>query len=153
MKQKPNIFKAIIFSIIGTIIFGIVFIFFSMIGAFIIQMMMNNKLISFLADFLYYRGDTPGLVTLTISAFIAFNAVTSVMEKINKDTKTEGLSCILIGSYIAIIQAACLIINFVCRSPFFINIAQVLVGIALISEGKDTMSIEHEVSTDKEVSP
>lgn len=145
MKPKPHIFKAILFSLLSLIVFGLAYILTFLIVGGIIYLLTLIPIVNKLIGWLFYiRGDTPNSMLILLSTIIAYVVTTEIHERIIKDDPTTGLSCILTGSYIALLQIASLIINIMYGDPFFINIVQIIAGISLIVHGKNTMSIESE---------
>lgn len=140
MREKPNIVNAILLSFFAFFIFFIVHILCSIIVAFIILMISKIPLIGTLVEWLFRaRGDTPGMFTILLSAFISYAVTTEVLERLNSNVKTEALSLILTGSYVLLIQAISFLINLVNGDPFFINIVLIISSISLIFRGKERM--------------
>ena len=138
--MKPNVFKSIITSIAAFILFFLLFTLSFLAIQLVFLLLSKIPIVNTILAWLFKaRGDTPSLFSLFLSAVISYTATTTLMEKINKDEATEGLSIILSGSYIFIIQSISLIINLVSKNSFLINIVLIVSSIFLIVRGKDKL--------------
>lgn len=138
--MKPNVFKSIINSIAAFIVFFLLFTLSILAIQLVFLLLSKIPIVNTILAWLFkVRGDTPSLFSLFLSAVISYTATTTLMEKINKDEATEGLSIILSGSYILIIQSISLIINLVSKNSFLINIVLIVSSIFLIVRGKDKL--------------
>lgn len=138
--MKPNVFKSILFSILSFLVFFLSFLISSFAILFVFGILSRIPIVNTLLGWFFKsRGDTPSLLTLFLSAVISYVATTSLVEKISKETATGGLSLVLSGSYILIIQSISLIINIVSGGPFIINIVLIVSSISLIVRGKNNL--------------
>lgn len=136
--MKPNVFKSILLSVVAFIVFFLCYILSSFVILFAFGILSKIPIVNTLLGWLFHsRGDSPGELTVILSAVISYVATTSLVEKISKETATGGLSVVLSGSYILIIQSISLIINIVSGGPFIINIVLIVSSISMIVRGKN----------------
>lgn len=141
--MKPHIFRAILSALLLVLVFSFSFILTFLIVGSIVYILIKMPILGKLIDWLFYfRGDTPDFLVTAISAIIAYVASTEVSERINKDAPTIGLSCILVGSILALFHIPSLIINLIYHGNVMANIIQLVAGIGLIVHGKNEWEIK-----------
>ena len=136
MSSKPKVFKAIITSLLAYAIFSAVYFIVYLIFGLAIDFLLEIPVIGWLIDLLFFfRGDTPDMMLSLLSPGIAYLVTMAAQLKINKETPTRGLSCILLGIFIMLLHIVSLIINLIYGDGIFKNIIQAIAGFFIFSSG------------------
>lgn len=133
---KPKVFKAILTGLLGIAFFATVYILTSLIVGGVIYILMKIPLIDNLVGwFFYIRGDSPDLMLAILAPTIAYTLTKWLLVTINKDSPTQGLSCIVAGVIITIIHILSLILNLIYGESILFNISQAIAGLVLFLFG------------------
>lgn len=136
MSNKPKVFKAFITSLLAFIVFSVIYMVAYLIIGGAIYLLSKIPLIGRLVDLLFFfRGDTPDMMLSLLCPGIAYLVTMAAQEKINKETPTRGLSCILLGIFIMILHIVSLIINLAYGDGILKNVIQLIAGFIIFSNG------------------
>lgn len=136
MQNKPKVFQAIATSLLMFVAFYIVYLLTYLVAGGVIYLLTNIPLIRNLVGWLFsIRGDTPDMMLSLLCPGIAYLATMVMQEKINKDTPTRGLSCILLGLIIVPLHIISLIINLIYGNGILSNVVQIIAGSAIFYNG------------------
>ena len=136
MQNKPKVFKAIFTSALAFIIFSVVYIVAYLIFGGLISLLLKTPLIGQLLNSLFHiRGDSPMLMLSLLCPGIAYSITMYTQSAVNKDAPTRGLSCILLGIGIVLLQTISLVVNLIYDEGIWSNIVQIITGCIFFSAG------------------
>ena len=136
MKNKPKVFKAITTSLMAFAIFSVVYFLVYFLCGLAVNLLLEIPVIGKLVSLLFFfRGDTPDMALSLLSPGIAYFVIMAVQQKINKDSPTRGLSCILLGIFIVLLHIISLIINLIYGAGILKNVIQIVAGFVIFSNG------------------
>ena len=129
MQNTPKVFKAILTSVLGSCIFFLSYLLSYLIVGGILYLLSEIPIIGNLVDLLFYfRGDSPDLMLSLLCPAVAYGATIITQEFINNDAPTRGLSCLLIGVGIVLLQVICLVLNLYYGEGVWTNIVLIITG-------------------------
>lgn len=141
--KKPITWKTILHAIIGTIIFYSVYIFSGLIlGVIFLILLYIPILNNLLSAFFHFRGDAPSIVIVMVGAFAGYSLSKSAIAKLSQNIRSNGVSHIITGAIITLIQLCSLVTNLLQSEYGSILqcIILVIVGIVFISSGTGVVS-------------
>ena len=128
-KESKSIFRAILISFLGLLIFylvsGVVAALLAVIGYLLYQI----PLLRFL-----FKSWIGGLFSQDsmFAPICGYLVTLAIFRKLSKGKGTADLACVLLGAYLLIISAICLILNLIYGNSVWINIACGISGIVFI---------------------
>ena len=132
-ENKPTIWKAIIFTIPGALIFlfsrTLLALLIGMLGVIISKIPILGNLLGFILDL---RGDSLSTFAIIISISVAYFFTTFIQNKMMKDAPTNILSRRILGVIIALIHIFSLIVNISEGNSFFINIICIIASLVFM---------------------
>lgn len=136
MQNKPKIFKAILTSVLGFFAFTLSYLLAYLIFGGIIYVLLKIPLIGRLIDLIFFfRGDSPDLMLSLLCPGVAYFVTMSLQEKINKEAPTRGVSSVLLGIFIMLLNIASLIINLIYGDGILKNVIQIIAGLVIFFGG------------------
>lgn len=136
VQTRPKIFKAILTSVLAFIIFFVVYFLVYIICGLAIDLLLGIPVIGWLIDLLFFfRGDSPKLVLSLLSPGVSYWVTIIIQEKISKDAPTMGLSCILLGVGVALLQVLSLVLNLIYGESIWTNIVLIITGCIFLFNG------------------
>jgi hypothetical protein len=136
MKSKPHIFKAFITALLAAIIFIISYIVSYLVVGGIIYLLSKIPLIGKLVNLLFYfRGDTPDMLLAILCPGVAYYVTMAAQKAMNKESRTRGLSCVLHGVCIVLLQIVFIVINLIYGDGILKNVIQAIAGFVIFSNG------------------
>ena len=138
MKEtKPRVFKAIMTALLGLTVFGLVYLLSYLIIGGIINLLLQIPVLDKLIGWIFrLRGDTPDMMLSILSPILAYYCTIAAQASINKDKPTRGLSCVLIGIIIMVIQVLSVFINLIYGDGILKNVTQAIAGFIIFAYGK-----------------
>ena len=136
MQNKPKVFKAIITALLASIIFITSYLLTYLIVGGVLYLLVRMPLIGKLIDLLFFfRGDTPDMALALLCPGVAYYVTMFAQAAMNKETRTRGLSCVLHGAGIVLLQVISIVINLIYGDGILANITQLVAGFAIFSGG------------------
>ena len=136
MSNKPKVFKAFVTSLVAFVMVSVVHFVVYLLCGLTIDLFLKIPVIGWLIDLLFFfRGDTPDMALSILSPIIAYFVTLGVQEKMNKETPTRGLSCVLLGILIILLHIVSLIINLIHGDGILKNVIQIIAGYVIFNGG------------------
>lgn len=143
MNEKPKVFTAILLAILGFFSFALSYLLSYFVLGGIVYGLSKIPLLGKLFDFIFFlRGDSPDLMLSLLCPGIAYMATIAILNALTKSNSTMGLSCIIIGVCIMLLQAIALVINLVYGEGIWKNIVLIIAGFMLLSSGSGNIKEE-----------
>lgn len=134
---KPNIIKAILSAILALLAFGLTYILARLIiSLLIISLQSCVPVIGMLIN------SPENILPDTLPAAVAYLLTVQLIEKCNKNSGTQALTCSITGISIIVIHILSLILNLRYNESIWLNIVQGYAGICLFSHGRSIKSKE-----------
>lgn len=133
MVEQPSIIRAIFLSFFGLILFYFTNFIVALILGIIIYFLARIPIISIASKWLS-RFLSPDSYLIPICGYFA---TLFVIGKLSKEKATADLSCVLLGAYLLLISAVCVVLNLIYGNAIWINIIYGITGIVLIVRKSD----------------
>lgn len=125
--EKPNILKAIIFSILAFLGFYLAMLIIALILSVVFLVLSKIPIVSIIVSKIDYE-----YITVLFSGVIT----KVIIEALNKNIPTRKIAFILTGIYLIILNVVSLIANIAYREAILTNILVIIAGIIFFIRGK-----------------
>lgn len=134
-REKGSIFSAILFSMLGTILFYIIYgLLFLLIG--LLLLAISN--LPILKDILGYvlSDSSADMFALGISLVVSYIIIGALAEHFLKNENKVNLSLFLIGIYLLVLNIGFIILNLIFSNSILVNVAFIIAGIVMIVKSR-----------------
>lgn len=135
--ERPVIWKSALLSLLLVAAYYICVVVIGTVVSLIVSFLYMLPVLDKLIDLLFsVRGDSPGMLVVTLSAIAAYFISGALIEKIEKHKSTLGLSYFIAGILILLLQSVNLLLCILSKGFIYPNIVHIIAGIVILNMGR-----------------
>lgn len=136
-KQKPEVGKAILFSIVGLAAFYICYFVLALLLGLLFALLLNIPVLKNIIAFLFrLRGDTPDALVTIAAVYVSYSAIIWMLGRFCDIQETLFLSHRILGIILLVLNVLFLLVNISSGNSFFPNIVVGIAGFIMFLKGK-----------------
>ncbi len=136
MKEKPEVGKAILFSLVGIVAFILCEIVVTLVIGLLFALFLHIPILKNVVSFIFnIRGDTPDFLALLIGIVAAYNAVVWMISRFCNSKATESLSLEICGITLFVFHVLFFFVNLIGHNGITANILTLIAAFIMAMRG------------------